>query len=50
MACLVSDLLVYFFIPAARTALITMLPTISETGAPREQSQTTFLNPCSIGP
>ncbi len=36
--------------PAARTAEMTMLPLISDTGAPREQSHTIFRNPCSMGP
>ena len=35
----------FFLLPAARTAEITTLPLISDTGAPLEQSQTTLLKP-----
>ena len=35
---------------AARTAEMMILPLISDTGAPREQSQTMPSKPCSIGP
>ena len=34
----------------ARTQLMTTLPTSSETGAERLQSQTIFLKPWSMGP
>ena len=34
----------------ARTQLMTTLPTISDTGALRLQSQTIFLKPWSMGP
>ena len=35
----------FVLLPAARAALIIILPLISDTGAPLEQSQTTLLNP-----
>ena len=41
---------IYQLLPAARTALITIFPLISDTGAPLEQSHTTLLKPCSMGP
>ena len=41
---------IFYFMLAARTAEMMMLPLISLTGAPREQSHTTLLKPCSMGP
>ena len=40
----------YCLLPAARTAEMTTLPLISDTGAPLEQSQMTLLKPWSMGP